>query len=277
MERLGREGEAAVPGASRWLAQSRMSDPGRHAAAVATLPGGVGALIGVVQGLLVHADWAAAYGLDPAALGAAPRRTLPVAERLDDLLSRDPRPFAARRPPGLRSPGTCRDFALLLAAFLRARGIPSRVRCGFAAYFRAGWEDHWVCEHRDPATGAWRLADAQADAELRARSGTDFDPADVPRGLFLLAGEAWRGCRLGEADPEAFGHGSVTGWWFLAVNLVRDHLVLNGRETSDWDRWREAPPDLRRVGEAEMARLDALAADPGQAPAGLVPDWLAAG
>lgn len=223
----------------------------------------------------MHADWARDYGLDPATLDASARRTLPVAERLEDVLRRDPRPFRDARPAMQRSTGTCRDFALLLTAFLRCKGVPARVRCGFAAYFDTAWEDHWVCEYRDAATGIWRLADAQIDPMLRERSRVAFDTADMPRGVFRTAGEAWQACRRAGADPTAFGHGSVTGLWFVKVNVLRDHLVLNHGETSPWDRWREAPSAQRVVRAEELALLDDLAARPAQPLRALPPDWLA--
>lgn len=257
-----------------WAAQTPMSDPGRHAAVIAALPAAVGALSAIIQGVLVHADWARDYGLDPAVLDASARRTLPVAERLEDVLRRDKRPFQEARPAARRSTGTCRDFALLLTAFLRCKGMPARVCCGFAAYFAGEWEDHWVCEYRDAATSTWRLADAQIDPMLRERNRIGFDAADMPRGVFLTAGEAWQACRRAGADPDAFGHGSVTGLWFAKVNVVRDHLVLNGRETSPWDRWREAPEAQRIVREQELALLDDLAARPARPLRAPAPDWL---
>ena len=260
--------------ADRWMAHSRMSDPGRHAGAIAALPAGVEALNEIIQGVLVHTDWASAYGLDATRLDAAARTTLPIAERLDDVLLRDPQPLHTGRPPDRRSPGTCRDFALALCSFLRCRNVPARVRCGFAAYFAAEWEDHWVCERWDAKTGAWRLSDPQIDQLLRRSNRIAFDPADVPRRSFMSAGEAWSKCRRAGADAGAFGHGSVTGWWFLKVNVLRDHYVLNGREVSAWDRWREAPQQGRSVPEAETALLDDLAARPEQPLIEIAADWL---
>ena len=54
--------------------------------------------------------------------------------------------------------------------------------------------------------------------------------------------------------------------------MLRDHLGLNGRETSGWDRWREAP--RRQVLDHELERLDDLAARPDQALVEITPDWL---
>jgi hypothetical protein len=67
----------------------------------------------------------------------------------------------------------------------------------------------------------------------------------------------------------------VTGWWFLKVNVLRDHLALNDREISYGDRWREAAPLFRTVADAELERLDALAQHPEQALLDIMPDWLA--
>ncbi|CAM5773245.1 hypothetical protein LMIY3S_04113 [Labrys miyagiensis] len=257
----------------RWIAHSAMSDPGDHAGAIAALPAGIGTLNALIQGILVHSDWAREYGLDPANLDATARRTLSIADRLDDVQRRDPLPLTARRVAEKRSTGTCRDFALMLCSFLRCRGIPARVRCGFAAYFSDGWEDHWVCEHWNAKTGTWHLSDAQIDGMLGRRNRIEFDPADLPRQAFMPAGEAWLKCRNSEADPAAFGHGRVTGLWFVKVNVMRDHYALNGCETSSWDRWREAPQPKRSILDDETVLLDDLAARPAQPLVQIAPDW----
>lgn len=249
-----------------------MTAPGRHLEALSGLSGGVAELVDAIQGVLLHADWASVHGLE----GPLARHTLPVADRLDDILRRDPAPLGTRRPPARRSTGSCRDFALMLCAALRCKVVPARVRCGFAAYFNAAWEDHWVCEYWDGATGTWRLADAQIDAMLRQRQAMNFAATDVPRSMFMTAGEAWLACRVA-ADPASFGHGDTTGLWFVGVNVVRDHLALNGRETSDWDRWREAPVERRMVRQDDVTWLDDLARSPFQRPGGPGPGWLVSG
>jgi hypothetical protein len=259
----------------RWIDHSRTSDPAGHAAAIADLPSDIGVLNAIVQGVLVHADWLTEYGVDGTQLHAASRMTLPVAERLDDILQRDGQGLQIRRPPDRRAIGTCRDFALLLCSFLRGKGVPSRVRCGFAAYFGSGWEDHWVCEYWDQSTRTWRLGDPQIDGFLSARLKIGFDPRDVPRQSFVTAGQAWLDCRRARSDPSRFGHGEVTGLWFAKINVFRDHFVLNDRVASAWDGWRDAPPSKRVVRRDEHALLDDLAARPGQAPVDVVPDWLA--
>jgi hypothetical protein len=251
-----------------------MTEPAAFDPAIKVLPSDAASLARVVQGLLVHSEWLTAYGADPGAFSGVSRATLPVRQRLERLVAREAVPLDAPRAPTAREVGTCRDFALMLCSFLRAHGVAARLRCGFASYLAAGWEDHWICEFRDNESGRWRLADAQLDAVTQAACGVAFDPADAPRQAFLTAGEAWLQCRAGLADPLSFGHGDVKGWWFLGVNVVRDTYAVNDRISSPWDRWREAARERRDVAGAEAKALDRLAENPEDDPGALAPPWL---
>jgi hypothetical protein len=81
-------------------------------------------------------------------------------------------------------------------------------------------------------------------------------------------------CRAGKSDPDHFGHGEVTGLWFVGVNVVRDHYVLNGREVSAWDHWRTASASMRVISQRGFALLDDLAACPERHLVAVDPDWL---
>ena len=102
-----------------------------------------------------------------------------------------------------------------------------------------------------------------------------FDRANVPRSSFITAGQAWIGYRAGKYDPDDFGHGEITGRWFVKVNVMRDHYVLNNQEISAWDTWRAAAPADRVVGDEELAVLDDIAARPEQPLIEIAPDWCA--
>lgn len=248
-----------------------MSDTGQHDAA--GFPADIGALNAAVQGIIIHTDWLAAYGINASDFVRVSRDTLPVADRLALVLNEDVRPLTVRRSPEQRSVGTCRDFALVLCGLLRSKGISARLRCGFADYFTEGWEDHWVCEYWDPRARRWRLSDAQIDDVLKNKCGMAFDPTDIPRDKFLTAGEAWAACRGGERDPNLFGHGPTKGLWFAKVNVVRDHYAVNNRETSGWERWRDAPESKRVVTEEDSAVLDAIADRPEQPIVDIAQGW----
>ncbi|MEX2200897.1 MAG: transglutaminase domain-containing protein [Dongiaceae bacterium] len=237
-----------------------LTDPGAHAARIAALPDDVPTLVDIVRGLLIHGDWFGLYGLTEADFPGTTRDTRPIAARLDAVLALDAAPFGQSRPPRRRSVATCRDYALMLTAFLRAKGIPARVRCGFAAYFENGrLEDHWICEYWRADEARWAMADAQLDAEHRARLSIGFDTADLPAGSFLTAAAAWRQYRQGKIAAENFGHGTAAGAWFLHVNLARDLLALHKQETSLWDRWREAPTEHHTLDADALHQGDALA------------------
>ena len=250
-----------------------MTEPGAFESLIKRLPPDVGYLSRVVQGLLVHSEWLAAYGLDPRAYHSISRATLPVSERLAALLNKG-RALDEAHVPAARAVGTCRDFALILCCFLRTLGRPARLRCGFASYFGDKWEDHWICQYWDSRTNQWLLADAQLDEVTRAACEVTFNPLDLQPEEFLTAGEAWRRCRAGTDSPDRFGNGTTKGLWFMAVDVVRDWYVVNNHETSAWDRWREATPGQRLVPVAELPALDAFARDPEQPISDLVPPWL---
>ena len=166
----------------------------------------------------------------------------------------------ASRPLATRLVAVCRHFSVLLAAMLRAKGVPARARCGFANYFQRGlFLDHWVCEHWDARSGRWVLVDAQLDALQRERLPIDFDVLDVPRDRFVIAGDAWADCRAGKADPAQFGILDMFGLWFVAGNVLRDAAALNNMEMLPWDVWGAMPQPDEPIDAARLELLDRLA------------------
>ena len=145
---------------------------------------------------------------------------------------------------------------------LRAQGTPARARCGFGGYFGSGtFEDHWVCEYWDEAAQGWKLADFQIDEVQLKLFDVDFDLTDVPREAFLVAGDAWRLCRAGQADPAKFGLSLMNeaGYWWIAANLVRDVAALNNMEMLPWDVWGAMPAPADTINDEQYALFDRLA------------------
>jgi hypothetical protein len=238
-------------------------DPLTHPAGLASLfdalPSGAAALCSVLSGLIVHTSWADKYAI-PAGT-PLPRDTKPVATRLAEIMERFEGPLATRRAPMQRAFGTCRDFALLICSALRHRGIPARVRCGFATYFAGRrFDDHWICEDWVADEERWAMADAQIDLLQREQLDITFDTADLPAGAYLDAASAWALVRSGQADAEAFGHGDTRGLWFMSVDLHRDLLALANCHMSAWDTWRTAGEGQRKLGPDDLARCDLMSA-----------------
>jgi hypothetical protein len=214
------------------------SDAGVWALQFAALPDDAARLARVLQGLLIHEHLADVYGITLSQRQRGEPHLRGAAEVLERIAVRDSRPLSYPRPPGERFAGCCRHYVLMLVAILRSKGIAARARCGFGAYFtKDRFVDHWVTEYFDAAQGRWVLADAQIDDRQRALFGIDFDTMDVPREKFLVAGDAWRLCRDGRADPQAFGVLDMAGLWFIASNVIRDGAALNSREMLPWDVW----------------------------------------
>src|SRR5262245_24135671 len=157
-----------------------MTSGGEYAALFEALPGDVTALAHVAQGLLLHEHLAThAYGVTLLDERRSEVHIRPVAQMLARLLSQDDQPLSTARPVEGRLIGNCRHFSVLMAAMLRAKGVPARARCGFGAYFEPGhFVDHWVCEYWQAPAARWVRVDAQIDEVQQALFNIDFNLFD---------------------------------------------------------------------------------------------------
>lgn len=197
------------------------TDLTHHADALAVLPSDPAAVGESVRGLLIHNWTASMKGIE-----SSPDRdamgTFGAAKTLARVLALDQAPLDQQRPEEERLIGFCYHFALLHCAFLRASGVPSRTRCGFARYLDDGkWIDHWVTEYWDG--NQWRLNDPQIGLD-------DLSYDDFHDGV-----RAWKLCRSGGAVAANHGNGVLWGWDELRGSLVNDLGALNKLEIGDWD------------------------------------------
>lgn len=260
--------------AAYYASHSKVSEPGDFAAALAVLAPDPARLVEAVCGLVLHPLQLAWLGITPALEASDDVQSRTIPRIVARILARDSASLDVARPPERRFIGICRDYVMLACAALRHHGIPARARVGFATYFVEGFhDDHWVCEYY--TAGGWRLLDPQLGARVRAHYGITFSPADVPRGAFLVAGEAWRRVRSGAIDPATCGvHAyGLIGTWFVAGNVLKDLAALNKREMLAWDYWGLAldfsEPGSHVPAEAGT-RLDTVAALTARDP-----DWKA--
>jgi len=226
--------------------QSAITDPGELVALLQGIPLGFQELRRIAHGLVIHYrdDRPLEHGIPAERLHEID--SLYAAAMLSRLVDLQDGSLQEPREPARRLVGCCRDFTVLFLTMAHHRGIPSRARIGFARYFVANLGlDHEVAEVWDRAQGRWRLVDAElSDEHVDPSDRTVIDPLDVPRDRFLVAGEAWRLCRTGAADPQAFmvdpglDLDMTRGWPYLQHNLVHDLAALTKTEMLLWERAR---------------------------------------
>ncbi|MBV8135499.1 MAG: transglutaminase domain-containing protein [Deltaproteobacteria bacterium] len=246
------------------LGHGLLTAKGARFAELGALPTDLGQLCEAIQGVLVHSDLTAwLYDVNLPEVRLNEKHIRPLAQALTRIHELAPQPLTVRRQPKDRMAVVCRHFTQLLCTTLREQGIPARARVGFGAYFNPGkFEDHWVGEYWNAAQRRWILVDAQLDAVQRNTFKVDFDPRDVPRDRFIIAGDAWQQCRSGRGDPAAFGLSPINlnGLWFIAGNILRDLAALNRMELLPWDVWGMMPRNDAELTAEKTALLDQLAA-----------------
>jgi hypothetical protein len=229
----------------------------------ALVPGDIGRVVEVVQGLLVYDAVAQPfYGveLEPEQAEAIHERD--TARLLAIARALDARPLDEQRAPGSRVGARCHIYSKLTVAFLRAAGVPARARCGFGAYFRPGWyEDHWVAEYWHAGDRRWRMVDAQLDATWRKMLDFDGDPLEVTTTEFVTAGAAWQAWRRGDLDASQCGLSAIEehGAHWIAGNLRLDFASLNKVEMLPWDVWGAGWKPGERPTDAQLAFFDGVA------------------
>jgi len=218
--------------------QGQISNPGKYEIIFEYLPTTIPELVKIVQNITIHVFWLEKYGLEISPSRSDELQLRTIEKRLEQTLLLDSRSLTDHRLPEKKLLGNCRDFSVMLVSMLRQQAIPARARCGFGAYFlQDHFEDHWVTEYWNQVQDRWVLVDAQLDDLQCGVLEINFDPLDVPRDQFIVAGKAWQMCRSGEQDPRQFGIFEMNGLGFVRGNLVRDVASLNKMEMLPWDCW----------------------------------------
>ncbi len=264
--------ERVPPSVRGYLRQSRFSSSGDYGALFDPLPSDARGLSKVVQGLVVH------YRDTRLSSEKIPKRRFRevnlryVDEMLARLLELDPRPLTQPRRLDRRLIGCCRDFATLFTSMARHKGIPSRIRVGFANYFAFApaphWIDHTIAERWEGPRTGWKLVDPEQSPQLARENRLHFDPTDVPWGRFISGGQAWTRCRTRTADPENFcvvPESPPRGLWFVRSRLMLDLAALNREELLLWDSWGAMSPNSKLSG-TELRSFDRAAHVTGHIP-----------
>jgi hypothetical protein len=181
----------------------------------------------------------------------------PAAAMVERICEIDPTPIVRTRSNTKRFVGNCRHYATLTCALLRYKGVPSRVRAGFAGYFEPDtWVDHWIIEYWRPSEERWVRVDPQYGDEFFEAYDPKATSESATRSNFLSGGEAWLKCRSGELDPNRCKMGGVN-WGIGEVrgSVLYDVAALNQDEMLPWDVWNQMEAAYRSETDAAYDEL----------------------
>ncbi len=185
-----------------------------------------------------------------------------AAAMLAELYRRCEHGFVTPKPVEQKLVVSCRHVALLMAAILKAKGIPARVRAGHAPYFDYARKhqmsvDHWVNEYWSEREQRWVMIDVDGSFSLEK----DINPYDLPAGTFDLPGQAWLKVRRGEINPKYFWNaapkrGQIVLLWSLFYDF---HSLMNAEIIYIHGPRLCAPKAFKNATASELQELDHLA------------------
>lgn len=184
--------------------------------------------------------------------------TLPTAAAMiAELFRKDQRGFINDRNPEDKLIVTCRFTALLVASALKAKGIPCRVRSGYAPYFpqEKYSMDHWINEYWNTKEKRWVIIDVDGSGH-----NTGLDMFDLPKDAFDYPAIAWINCRSGKDDPNRFLNAKpatglkVIGWalFYDFHSLMNNEIIYMHNPKYLYFKW-------DKLEETDLQELDGLA------------------
>lgn len=182
---------------------------------------------------------------------------------LAELYRRDPRGLILDRSTEDRLILTCRSTAILMATLLKIKGIPARVRSGFAPYFVVeGFpigksDDHWINQYWNASESRWVTIDVDGSIEGYLK----FDPYNIPKGQFDFPADAWLAVRKGSKKGEHFWNvGGNGGLIVIAWALFQDfHCLMNDEVIYSYSPEITWFKNFGKIPEPTLTEIDNLA------------------
>ena len=156
---------------------------------------------------------------------------------------------------------TCRYVAILIASILKAKGIPTRVRSGFASYLSDNGKsyDHWIVEYYNKEEKRFVICDPYKNIGSRH--------IDMNYDDFGWVAKIWLDIRRGKDSIDKYIHGSsYQGLQMLARSLFFDfHALMNDEISylffptyidSDEEFFNLKPDDLKELDDLATLMLD---------------------
>lgn len=149
-----------------------------------------------------------------------------------ELLRRD-RNYSIHREAKNKIHIVCRGHSLMLASTLKSKGIPARVRVGFAKYHSnlKECDDQWNVEWYNLEEKRWKMVDA---AGIGGYNTIQNEITDIPKEEFITAAESWKQLRnntmpKGIKIIDSAGYDGLKASW---LQLMNDFNCLMNNEKS---------------------------------------------
>lgn len=153
---------------------------------------------------------------------------------------------------------TCRYITILMASILKSKGIPARVRSGFAGYwpFSKISSDHWINQYWNKDEERWVTLDVDGSFHE-----TGFDMYDIPDGKFDYSADVWLNVRSDKVKGEHFHNGDgSTGLVVVAWELFYDfHCLMNSEILYLHHPEFTFPNKFKKLSEEKLQEIDELA------------------
>jgi hypothetical protein len=234
-----------------YRAYGRNTDPGEYADLFEVLPESLQDLCAWVKRVLIHPAEVERYADRlPEGQTREDADFYAVHDMLQELINRNPQGLTVTRKPAEKLVLSCRFHAMLLASVMKSRGIPARVRVGFAGYLAPASGkhfDHWVTQIWNTREDRWMFVDPDAQR-------VDFDD-------FELAGDIWLdSTRAGSTvDPQQYGFHIWWGLGYIKGNLCHDLYACLNNALIYWDGPELFHRDAENLSVEERALVDRLA------------------
>jgi formylglycine-generating enzyme required for sulfatase activity len=200
---------------------SEFTDPGEYAYLYKSLPDSLEELCQLIKAQIIHPsdDLPKYRDQIPEERSDEDAKYPTVKSILKGLLSCDSRGLVKDRKPKDRLLLPCRSNSILLASILKYRGIPVRVRYGFAPYIEPGFHTgHVICEVWNTRENRWMLVDPT------------LNKIDFSRDKFDFSNDVWTKLMKKEIDPSKYGSMGHTGESLIVAALNSDIASLLGTE-----------------------------------------------
>jgi hypothetical protein len=201
---------------------SSFTDPGEYEYLYENLPNSLPELCKIIKSQFIHpyAELPQYRDLFPKERWDESFKYPTVESILKGLISYDSKGLVNNRKPENRLVVICRQNAILLASILKYRGIPVRVRAGYATYIIPDFYiNHVVCEVWNNNENRWMLVDPSMDL------------VDFSTNKFIFSNDAWQQMQQHIIDPEVYvSPGRLSGKVNILAIFNADLAFILGTE-----------------------------------------------